>query len=41
VYKKKIEGLSELKAELLDAQEDNQRLYNEIEVLNKEKEKKA
>ena len=41
VYKKKLDTLSDVRIELKDALELNQKLYNDIEILQKETEKAA
>ena len=39
VYKKKIEQMADLRTELTDAQELNQKLYADIEMLQQDAEK--
>ena len=39
VYKKKLEQMADLKAELTDAQDLNQKLYADIEMLQRDQEK--
>lgn len=41
VYKKKLETLSDVRIELKDALDLNQKLYNDMEILQKETEKAA
>ena len=36
VYKKKVEQMADLRAELTDAQELNQKLYADIEMMSKD-----
>lgn len=39
VYKKKVETMAELRQDLEDAKEENQKLYAEVKILMKDKER--